>query len=104
MTKIEADKPPNCRLEQSRPALVNPGIGGVPLIGDSKRLLSVAEFCHRYGIGKTMAYAEMRAGRLRYCLHGKRRLIHVDDAESWAVSTRQLAGLDSGPDSSRGAE
>jgi hypothetical protein len=76
------------------------------MIGDSKRLLSVAEFCHRYGIGKTMAYAEMRAGRLRYCLHGKRRLIHVDDAESWAVSTRQPPAPVSnrGSAASRGAQ
>jgi hypothetical protein len=41
-----------------RAALADPGIGGVPLIGDSKRMLSVSEFCHRYGIGKTLAYAE----------------------------------------------
>jgi Helix-turn-helix domain len=89
---------------KKRPALADPGIGGVPLIGDSRRMLSVAEFCNRYGIGKTMAYAEMRAGRLRYCQHGKRRLIHVEDAEGWAVSTRKPQPP-CGPDSSnRGPE
>jgi hypothetical protein len=91
---------------KKRFALADPGIGGVPLIGDSKRTLSVAEFCHRYGIGKTLAYAEMKLGRLRFCTCGRRRLISVDDAEAWLASTRQPlpAGLDSGPVSARGAQ
>jgi hypothetical protein len=88
---------------KKRLALADPGIGGAPMT-DDKRMLCVAEFCHRYAIGKTMAYAEMAAGRLRYCQHGKRRLIHVDDAEAWGVSTRQPQPP-CGPDSSnRGAQ
>jgi hypothetical protein len=56
---------------------------------DGTRMLSVREFCRRYGIGKTLAYAEMAGGRLRHCKCGTRRLIFVDDAEAWANSTRQ---------------
>ncbi len=55
-------------------------------------MLSVREFCRRYGIGKTLAYAEMAGGRLRHCKCGTRRLIFVDDAEAWANSTRQPLG------------
>jgi hypothetical protein len=54
-----------------------------------KRVLSIREFCERYGIGRTMAYAEMTAGRLCFCQAGRRRLIRVDDAEAWSMSTRQ---------------
>jgi hypothetical protein len=92
---------PHCGFGRNRPALA--GLGGLPRTDDN-RMLCVAEFCHRYAIGKTMAYAEMAAGRLRYCQHGKRRLIHVDDAEAWGVSTRQPQPP-CGPDSSnRGAQ
>jgi hypothetical protein len=49
-----------------------------------KRMLSVAEFCHDYGIGKTMAYTEMKAARLPFVKRGRRRLIPVDGAEQWA--------------------
>ena len=97
----EAASIPHCGFGRNRLGLA--GLGGLPRT-DDKRMLCVAEFCHRYAIGKTMAYTEMAAGRLRYCQHGKRRLIHVDDAEAWGVSTRQPQ-TPCGPDSSnRGAE
>jgi hypothetical protein len=57
-----------------------------PVLGQ-KRMLSVAEFCHQYGIGKTMAYAEMSAGRLPSVKRGGRRLIPVDGAEAWTKPT-----------------
>ena len=70
---------------------------------EGKRMLSVDEFCHRYGIGRTKAYAEMAAGRLAYCPHGN-RLIHIDDAEAWALSTRKpRTAPDPGPSSIPGA-
>ena len=58
-------------------------LGGAQMHGQ-RRMLSVAEFCNCYGIGKTMAYAEMAAGRLQSLKRGKRRLIPVDGAEAWA--------------------
>jgi hypothetical protein len=51
------------------------------------RAFGVGEFCRRYGVGRTTAYAEMRAGRLQRRKVGKRGLIAADDAEDW------LAGL-----------
>ena len=70
---------------------------------DTKRMLSVAEFCHRYGIGKTLAYAEMAAGRLPFVKRGRRRLIPVDGAEAWAAPSQpSLTSPDSRP-SAQGA-
>jgi excisionase family DNA binding protein len=70
---------------------IGPQVVGQMPITDGVRMISVDEFCRRYGIGKTMTYAEMAAGRLRYCACGRRRLISVDDAEAWADSIRQPA-------------
>jgi predicted DNA-binding transcriptional regulator AlpA len=60
---------------------------------DDKRVLSIREFCHCYGIGRTTAYSEMTAGRLVSCQAGRRRLIRVDDAEAWSMSTRRPPSL-----------
>jgi excisionase family DNA binding protein len=46
-----------------------------------KRALSVREFNHRYGFGKTTTYAMIGAGKLRSVLVGGRRLIPVEAAE-----------------------
>jgi hypothetical protein len=89
---------PNCGFGGDRAALETPGIGGLP-IPDGKRVLSIAAFCHCYDIGRTMAYVEMAAGRLRYCKVGRSRRVRVDDAESWSLSTRQ-PHPPCGPDSS----
>jgi len=50
------------------------------------RAFNVGEFCRRYGIGRTTAYAEIAAGRLRRRKVGKRSLIAEDDAEAWLNS------------------
>jgi hypothetical protein len=47
------------------------------------RGFSVEEFCRRYGIGRTRAYQELNAGRLRARKVGKRTIVTADDAESW---------------------
>jgi excisionase family DNA binding protein len=49
----------------------------------AQRALSVEEFCRRYSIGRTKAYQELGAGRLRARKVGKRTLITEDDAEAW---------------------
>jgi hypothetical protein len=69
---------------------------------DNKRMLSVKEFCLRYGIGKTMAYAEMAGGRLSFVKRGSRRLIPVDGAEAWASPTPHTSAStsDHGPSAS----
>jgi hypothetical protein len=45
--------------------------------------MSVAEFCERYGPGRTKAYEELRSGRLRGRKIGKRTIITEDDAKDW---------------------
>ena len=52
----------------------------------NKRVLSVSEFCATYNVGKTTAYVEIAAGRLRALKCGKRTLIDVDDAETWLAA------------------
>jgi excisionase family DNA binding protein len=48
-----------------------------------QRAMSIAEFCERYGPGRTTAYQEIKAGRLRARKCGKRTIIAEDDAERW---------------------
>ena len=45
--------------------------------------MSIAEFCERYGLGRTKAYEEIKSGRLRGRKIGKRTIIAEDDAEDW---------------------
>jgi excisionase family DNA binding protein len=51
--------------------------------GHARRAMSIAEFCQRYGTGRTTAYQEIKAGRLRARKCGKRTIITDDDAEAW---------------------
>jgi excisionase family DNA binding protein len=51
-----------------------------------RRAFGIDEFCRRYGVGRTTAYAEMAAGRLRRRKVGKRSLVAEDDAEAWLAS------------------
>lgn len=44
---------------------------------------SIPEFCEWARIGRTMAFAEIKAGRLIVTKAGKRSLIRVADAEAW---------------------
>ena len=48
-----------------------------------QRAMSIAEFCERYGLGRTKAYEELKSGRLRARKMGKRTIITEDDAEDW---------------------
>jgi excisionase family DNA binding protein len=48
-----------------------------------KRAMSIAEFCERYGPGRTKTYEELKSGRLRGRKIGKRTIISEDDAEDW---------------------
>lgn len=54
------------------------------------RAFSVIEFCRRYSIGRTNAYQEIAAGRLRAVKVGRRTLITVDAAEAWLASLPEL--------------
>ena len=59
--------------------------GGV-IMEIEKRAFSVNEFCRRYGVGRTTAYEEIKAGRLQVVKAGKRTLVPFDAAESWLHS------------------
>lgn len=45
---------------------------------------SVAEFCKRYGISRSKAYEEHKAGRLAFWKVGTRTLIMIGEGERWA--------------------
>jgi len=57
------------------------------------RAFGIAEFCRRYGIGRTTAYAEIAAGRLRCLKVGKRSLVTEDDAEAWLKGLPAVGSL-----------
>ena len=48
--------------------------------------LTIAEFCQRYSIGRSSAYAEIRDGNLPLRKCRGRSLILFGDAERWAAS------------------
>lgn len=52
----------------------------------SKGVLSVNDFCHWAGIGRTAVYAEMKAGRLSARKFGRRTIIPQVEAERWLAS------------------
>ena len=52
--------------------------------------MSITRFSEDYAIGRTKAYEELKAGRLRGLKIGKRTVISQDDAEAWL---RQLPAL-----------
>lgn len=51
-------------------------------------VFSVNEFCNWAGIGRTAAYAEMKAGRLEARKFGRRTLILKSEAERWLLSLK----------------
>jgi excisionase family DNA binding protein len=57
-----------------------------------KRAFSIAEFCENYGIRRTKAYEEIKAGRLRIVKVGRRSLVRETDAESWLAALPTLKG------------
>jgi excisionase family DNA binding protein len=59
----------------------------------SRRAFPVCEFCLRYDIGRTKAYQEIAAGRLRAVKVGRRTLIPHDAAEAWLAALPELTSL-----------
>lgn len=52
---------------------------------------SVAAFAAAAGIGRTTAYAEVAAGRLRTAKVGRRTIVPIKEAQRW-LSERMAAG------------
>ena len=55
-----------------------------------KRAFPIDEFCKRYSVGRTSAYAEIGSGRLRAVKVGRRTLITEADAEAWLAALPKL--------------
>ena len=51
--------------------------------GGLRRALSIDGFCKLYGLGRTFAYEQIKAGKLRAVKCGNRTLILRCDAEGW---------------------
>lgn len=62
---------------------------------DNPELMAMAEFCTRYRCGRTTAYREAKAGRLKLRKLGTATRIARIDAEAWAASlpTREGGAL-----------
>lgn len=55
-------------------------------------LMTVADFCDRYRIGKTSLYREAAAGRLKLRKFGSATRIAREDADAWASSLPIVEG------------
>ncbi len=55
-------------------------------------LMTVADFCDRYRIGKTSLYREAAAGRIKLRKFGAATRIAREDADAWAASLPIIAG------------
>ena len=66
-------------------AVTVPGTSGITLDDTKvpKVFLSVNEFCSAVGIGRSLFYEELGAGRLKAKKCGKRTLIPVSELEEW---------------------
>ena len=49
----------------------------------------VDEFCEDFGVSRTTAYAEIRAGRLRAFKIGERTMVAGEDAMAWRNRHRE---------------
>lgn len=52
---------------------------------------TLPDFCRAFGIGRTKAYEEIRAGRLKARKNGTRTIILAADAEAWLNSLPELS-------------
>ena len=59
---------------------------------ETPELLTVADFCTRYSIGRTSLYREVNAGRLKLRKFGSATRIAREDAERWAANLPEYDG------------
>lgn len=50
---------------------------------DSKQAYDILTFCELFGIGRTLAYREIKEGRLKIVKVGRRTLITAEAAKQW---------------------
>jgi hypothetical protein len=59
-----------------------------------RRAYSIPEFCAVYNIGRSKAYEEAKAGRLRVRKIGRASIITHDDAEEWLDNLETISSVD----------
>ena len=57
----------------------------------------IPEFCEAYRVGRSTAYEEIRAGRLKIFKVGKLTRISVEAGENWRRQQEEVATLDPPP-------
>jgi len=57
---------------------------------DLRGTLSIDGFCKLYGLGRTIAYEQIKQGKLRAVKCGNRTLILKHDAEAWVRSLPEM--------------
>ena len=57
-----------------------------------KAALTVDEFCYDNNVGRTTAYKEIAAGRLRTMKIGAKRLISREAGQDWRLLMEEAAG------------
>jgi hypothetical protein len=60
--------------------------------------MNLTDFCREFGIGRTKAWEERKAGRLKVHYVGNRPRVGWDDAEAWFRSLPSNDDPDSGGD------
>ena len=59
------------------------------------QVLTIEQFVEEYGLGRTCAYAEIAAGRLKTMKFGRCTRIARTDADAWLEARRSEGGLPS---------
>ncbi len=59
-----------------------------------KAAFTVNEFCVRFGICRSLFYAEVRAGKLKTRKAGRRTLVLIRDADAWAEALPEGGAAD----------
>ena len=57
------------------------------------QVLTIKQFVEDYGLGRTRAYAEIAAGRLKIMKFGRSTRIARTDADAWLEARRQEGGF-----------
>ncbi len=60
----------------------------------AERALRIREFCRDYKVGRTKAYEEIAAGRVKAVKCGSRTLVTVDNAEQWLANLKPISDVE----------
>ncbi len=63
----------------------------------ARKAFDILEFCEAYRVGRSTAYEEIRAGRLKIFKVGKLTRISIEAAENWRRQREEASTLDPPP-------